>query len=68
MKHPNAAAAGGSSLLAAAILWAAGHLGLELSGEVAVVAAGALTTLVLAVGRNGIRGLLARIWHGQPPS
>jgi hypothetical protein len=32
---------------------------------VAVLAAGILTTVVLAIGRDGVRGIARRLWRGD---
>lgn len=65
-EHPNATAAGTTGIIATIILWAAGRLGVHLPETVAVVAAGAAITVVLAVGRNGVKGTWNRIWGGKP--
>lgn len=66
MKHPNAAVAAGGSSLSAFIVWICGNvLHWSLSAEDGAIIAGAVSALVLFIGRNGIRGLWKRIWNGQ---
>jgi len=62
--HPNATVAGGTSGAGVALVWLLGYLGVHISAEVAVVIAGALTTLVLFVGRNGLAGVWNLVKHG----
>jgi hypothetical protein len=64
MKHPNAAAAGGTTTVSVLVVWLAGYLGLNLSAELGAVIAGGATTLILLFGRVGLRGILGLIWHG----
>lgn len=65
MNHPNAAVAGGGTGLAVFVVWLAGHLHVALSAEDGAVIAGGLATIVLFIGRNGVKGLWRRIWDGQ---
>lgn len=62
--HPNATTAGVSSASALVIVWIAQMVGLDVGPELAVVFAGAWTTVALAVGRNGLRGLIRKVWRG----
>lgn len=64
-KHPNATVAGGLTGIAAAVAYLAELAGLALPGPVAIVAAGVLTTVVLAIGRDGLRGIAVRVWRGS---
>lgn len=64
MKHPNAAAAGVATGPVVLIVWLAGRYGVDLNAEQAVVVAGLLTSLVLLVGRKGLRGIIGTLWRG----
>lgn len=64
-KHPNAAVAGGGTGLSVFIVWLLGHFHLALSAEDGAVVAGAVATIALFIGRNGLKGLWRRIWNGQ---
>ena len=63
--HPNATVAGGTSGAGVALVWLLGYLGVHISAEIAVVIAGALTTLALFVGRNGVAGVWRLIVNGN---
>jgi hypothetical protein len=63
--QPNATAATGSTGAGLFLVWLLGHLGVDMGAEVAVVIAGGLTTFVLLVGRDGIRGLFRTVWRGK---
>jgi len=65
VNHPNAAVAGGGTGLAVFVVWLAGYLHLSLSAEDGAAIAGGLATVVLFVGREGIKGAWKRIWGGQ---
>jgi hypothetical protein len=65
--HPNSTAAAGTSGVGVAVVWLLGHFGVQVSNELAVVIAGALTTAVLFVGRVGIAGTVQRLLHGSTP-
>jgi hypothetical protein len=62
--HPNATVAGGSAGVSVLIVWVAGHFGVDLGAEEAIVLAGLLTVAVLAVGRDGVTGIAHRVWRG----
>lgn len=64
-QHPNATAAGGTVGVSVLLIWIAGLLGVDLSAEVAAALTGLLTVVVLAVGRDGIRGIARRVWRGS---
>lgn len=69
MKHPNAAVAAGGSSLSAFIVWIFGNVfHWSLSAEDGAVIAGAVSTVVLVIGRSGVRGLWRRIWDGEKGS
>lgn len=63
--HPNATTAGASSASVLVVVWIAQMLGADLSPELAVVFSGVWAAIVLAIGRNGIRGVVRKIWHGS---
>lgn len=65
MKNPNAAVAAGGSSLSAIVVWLLGHFHVALSAEDGAVIAGAVSAVVLFVGREGIKGAWKRIWGGQ---
>lgn len=62
--HPNATTSVGSSGAALVIVWLAGHYGIDVGAETAIVLAGALTAVVLFVGRKGLVGVWAAVKHG----
>lgn len=64
-KNPNAAVAAGGSSLSAIIVWLLGHFHIALSAEDGAIIAGAVSAVVLFIGRNGIRGAWRRLWSGQ---
>lgn len=66
--HPNAAAAGGSTIPAVLIVWLAGYFGLDLSAEAGALVAGGIIATALFVGRRGIVGVARIVWRGNPPS
>lgn len=65
MKHPNAAVAAGGSSLSAIIVWLLGHFHVALSAEDGAIIAGAVSAVVLFIGREGVRGVWQRVWRGQ---
>ena len=65
MKHPNAAVAAGGSGLSVFVVWLLGHLHVALSAEDGAVVAGAVASVALFVGRNGLKGVWKRLWGGQ---
>jgi hypothetical protein len=65
--HPNATAAVGSGIGATLIVAAMAYAGLEPDPVLATAVAGALTTVVLLVGRKGISGLARQLWRGSGP-
>lgn len=65
MKHPNAAVAAGGSSLSAIVVWLLGHFHVALSAEDGAIVAGAVSAVVLFIGREGIRGVWRRIWGGE---
>jgi hypothetical protein len=66
MNHPNAAAAATTGGLATFVVWLAGNVfHWSLSAEDGAVIAGAVATVVLFVGRNGLKGLWRKIWNGE---
>lgn len=65
VQHPNATVAAGTGGTAAVLVWLAQLFGLDIPPVAAVVMAGALTTAMLAVGREGLKGLADRLWRGS---
>lgn len=64
MSHPNAVAGGGGYALAAVIVYLADLFGLAVPLPIALVAAGAAGTLVLLIGRKGLKGIARTVWGG----
>ena len=62
--HPNAATAGATIGPSVLIVWLAGHLGLDIGAEEAVVTAGLIASLVLLIGREGVKGIIGSVWRG----
>lgn len=65
LKHPNAVASGSSSTAGVLLIYVLGLVGLTLTPVVAAAAVGALGTLTLLIGREGMRGILRTIWKGS---
>lgn len=64
-RHPNAIIGGVTgSAGGALIVWVASMAGVDIPAEVAPLVAGAVTALVLAIGREGIRGVVHSVWDG----
>jgi hypothetical protein len=65
-EHKNATVGGGSGavggLLAVTVV---GWLGFAVSAQEGVLIAGAVTFVVLLVGRKGIRGIVRMVWRGN---
>jgi hypothetical protein len=64
-KNPNAAVAAGGTSLSVFVVWLLGHFHVSLSAEDGAVIAGAAASVVLFVGRNGLKGLWAKVWNGE---
>lgn len=64
-KHPNAIAAGGSSIGGVLVVWLLSLLGVEIDGVIGAAITGGLATVALFIGREGLRGLFRRLWRGQ---
>lgn len=65
--HPNAALAGEVTIGGIIVTWLAGHFGVALSAEDSLAIGGSVVTLVLFVGREGLRGAWRRLLDGKPP-
>jgi hypothetical protein len=66
VNHPNAAAAATTGGLATFVVWLSGNVfHWSLSAEDGAIIAGAVATVVLFIGRNGLKGLWRKIWNGQ---
>ena len=63
--NPNATVAGGTASVSVLLVWLAGHFGVNLSAEAAAAIAGGLTVIVLAIGREGVKGIMSHIWSGN---
>lgn len=64
MTHPNATVATGTTGAGVLVVWLLGHFGVSVSAEDGAAIAGIATAVLLFVGRNGIRGIIRRIWGG----
>lgn len=64
-KHPNAKASGISGAAGVLVIAAIGAAGITLSPVVAAAIVTVATTVTLAIGRDGIRGIVARVWRGS---
>lgn len=65
MKHANAVAGGSGGLGGLVVCLVAKALGYELDPLLAAAIATAGASLVLFLGRNGLRGVVRVIWKGQ---
>lgn len=65
MKHPNAAVSGGTVTAGTALVWILGHFHVALTAEEGALIAGGASTVVLWIGRNGLRGVWNRIVNGS---
>jgi hypothetical protein len=61
---PNAAVAGGPNGAGVLVVWLLGYFGVALSAEVGAAIAGGAATVLLVIGRRGIKGTLQRVWRG----
>lgn len=69
MPHPNASTAAGTGGLAVFVVWLFGNVfHWSLSAEDGAVIAGAVATVVLFIGKNGMVGLWNLIKHGNNPT
>jgi hypothetical protein len=62
--HPNAKAATITTALAAGAVYLAARYGYTLSSEWSLLAAGAVVSGVLFIGRRGIKGVISDLWNG----
>lgn len=67
MKHPNASAAGATTGSAVLVIWALSLVGVQVDGVVGAAIAGALATVVLLIGRRGVKGIASVVWRGGGP-
>ena len=65
MKHPNAKVAAGGSGLSVLVVWVLGHFHVALSAEAGAIIAGAVASVALFIGREGIKGAWRRLINGQ---
>lgn len=65
-KNPNAATAGVTGVgFGTLLVWLLGHFGVQMDNEVAVVVATTVTTVVLFIGKRGLRGVIRKVWKGE---
>ena len=62
--HPNATVSGLSAALGTIVVAALDYYGYELEPAVAAAVVGATSAIVLAIGRDGVRGIVRRVWRG----
>lgn len=62
---PNAVVAGGTTGVGVLVVWLLGYFGVDISAEVGAAIAGGAATVLLVIGRRGIKGTLQRIWSGS---
>jgi hypothetical protein len=62
---PNATVAGGTTGAGVLVVWLLGYFGVSLSAEIGAAIAGGAATVLLVIGRRGIKGTLQRIWQGS---
>ena len=65
MKNPNATVAAGGSGLSVLVVWLLGYLHVALSAEAGAAIAGAVASVALFIGREGIKGAWRRLINGQ---
>ncbi len=66
--HPNTAASIVTGGLAGLAIYILGRCGIDLTPTDGAAVAGALTAVVLFIGRRGIRGTISALWNGSPPA
>jgi len=67
--HPNAAVASGSSGAGILLVWLLNkYAGADLDPIISGVIIGGITTLTLAIGRHGLRGIIRTVWRGHGSS
>jgi hypothetical protein len=54
----------GSGVGALAV-WILGVVGVDMPPEIGAVVAGAIAGVVLSIGRNGIKGVVEKVWSGK---
>ena len=64
-ENKNAAVSVGSGGAGIVAIYLLGLAGVSLTPELGGVIAGSATTVVLAIGRDGIRGVMRRLWNGS---
>ena len=66
--HPQATAAGSSASAVAVLIYLLSLAGVEIPDPplaVGILLGGAISALVLAVGRGGLRGIVRTLWRGR---
>lgn len=63
--NPNATVAFSSTGVGVVLVYTLGLFGITMPAEVAVVLSGFLTTVVLFIGTNGLKGCCGIIWRGN---
>lgn len=64
--NPNATVGAGGGFLAVFVTWLGSNVfGWQISAEDGAIVATAITTVALAIGRNGIKGLVRAVWVGK---
>lgn len=63
--HPNATMAASSGGVATLVIMILSLVGVAVPPAVAALIATAIVSLVLVIGRKGVKGLIDVIWHGN---
>ncbi len=63
--NPNATLAAVSTSVAVVAIWLLGQAGYTLTPEIAAAISGIITSLLLFVGHNGVKGFFRAIWNGS---
>lgn len=66
-QHPNMLASGGAGTIGVLVAWALGRFHIAISAEEGAAISLGITTVVLFVGRRGLKNTLLQIWNGPPP-
>jgi ABC-type enterobactin transport system permease subunit len=64
-ENPNATLAAGSTSVAVVAIYLLGQAGYTLTPEIAAAVSGIITSLLLYIGHNGVKGFCRAIWNGS---
>jgi hypothetical protein len=65
--NPNASVAAASTAAGVLLIWLLTSLGVDISPEVGAAISGLLASVVLWIGRDGIKGAISKVWGGDKP-